>query len=932
MVRTFIYLAILLASASLFADVKGIKVVETKSAPLEIYENSHALLIGASNYSSAWPDLVTVPAELAKLEKVLIQQQFSITKVLNPTSEELEDAFENFIDKHGYDPKNRLLFYFSGHGFTRASGTKGYLVPTDAPHPNKDETNFVRSAFSMTSLLALAREIESTHALFLFDSCFSGTIFKTRSLPSSPPLITSLTKKPVRQFITAGDAGEAVPAKSIFTPAITDGLEHGLADLNEDGFVTGSELGMYLQSTISKASSGAQSPQYGKINDYDLSLGDFVFQVPTEEKVESPAPEVVQYQGSDFSLSDLKQLADEDRKRKEEELIDAFRKTETFVNSTSNKSLQSTAWNRFVENFKNSATLGSEGVRLLAVAEEKLTKIRPKETSNLSSSELTENLTSTTSHGNSSKPEQQTSKATNIDSKTVEKITAQESGADESTAKESGNQTGLEPMETDGDVVATASLNQEQSSAEEPKEQAYEAIEERKQNISSTPPRTDEHQDSNQSIGMAAYRALRFYAKKESLYPALLSNMQISIIADTYPQKFSQFKGNFNPDSFIEDLDKFTEQIANEVPKHVEALETEVSVIREFTKAVKEKTSNRAAFKTSKPLPNNMPLQTTLFSLSVRTLYVSAFSRQKMRLQDTLNLNKDRKILLNLFLEFFESNKTNIDIRLRTAITNFIISTEDTSKWSAVGDRLITINGASLNNSDQVSTEEKINVLAAYHRRLESRALAGRYGRRSGAKALQKIARDFFDQSMTMSLDKNNQVTLLTLVPLRSRFNSCISNFCEPLAPYAQEIYDVVQELDLPAHQLFLAKLQLADSYTIDGIHLKANETYLSAWKLAQTLDDDAQAILENTEPLPIRPDGFQKFRTSRDSLSPIAYKIQVEDTGRVETVKRLSKITVPTDIARMASSFLSNAIYRPALVKGQTVPSEFIHMQKFEN
>jgi hypothetical protein len=30
MVRPFIYLAILLASASLFADVKGIKVVETK--------------------------------------------------------------------------------------------------------------------------------------------------------------------------------------------------------------------------------------------------------------------------------------------------------------------------------------------------------------------------------------------------------------------------------------------------------------------------------------------------------------------------------------------------------------------------------------------------------------------------------------------------------------------------------------------------------------------------------------------------------------------------------------------------------------------------------------------------------------------------------------------------------------------------------------
>ena len=33
-----------------------------------------------------------------------------------------------------------------------------------------------------------------------------------------PPHISNVTSRPVRQFITAGDAGEEVPAKSVFCP------------------------------------------------------------------------------------------------------------------------------------------------------------------------------------------------------------------------------------------------------------------------------------------------------------------------------------------------------------------------------------------------------------------------------------------------------------------------------------------------------------------------------------------------------------------------------------------------------------------------------------------------------------------------------------------------------------------------------------------
>ena len=47
-------------------------------------------------------------------------------------SKQLQAAFEDFVDQYGHSESTRLLFYFSGHGHTRANNTKGYLVPTDA--------------------------------------------------------------------------------------------------------------------------------------------------------------------------------------------------------------------------------------------------------------------------------------------------------------------------------------------------------------------------------------------------------------------------------------------------------------------------------------------------------------------------------------------------------------------------------------------------------------------------------------------------------------------------------------------------------------------------------------------------------------------------------------------------------------------------------
>ncbi len=293
-------LALLLVLVSVYptatqavAASKGIavKIKDQSGKPVQIYSGSFALLIGVSRYTAGWPNLESVPQELERMRQALLDHQFHVTTVTDPTSDSLQNAVKRFIDNFGFDPNNRLIIFFSGHGHSRANGTKGYLVPADAPDPRADTLGFLRKAVGMSQVLEWSRRIEAKHALFVFDSCFSGTVFKTKALPQVPPHISDLTARPVRQFISAGSAGEEVPAKSVFVPSFIRAL-NGEGDFNRDHFVTGTELGMYLHQKVLSYRTG-QTPQYGKIRDPDLDVGDIVFSVAKGVEIRPPSSKTI---------------------------------------------------------------------------------------------------------------------------------------------------------------------------------------------------------------------------------------------------------------------------------------------------------------------------------------------------------------------------------------------------------------------------------------------------------------------------------------------------------------------------------------------------------------------------------------------------------------------------------------------------------------
>ena len=274
---------------------RGQKVVSVKVGGTErsLYQGSFALVIGASAYASGtgWATLPGVERDLVQVRQTLEAQGFEVEVVKNPTRKQFFAALDLFIEQHGYESENRLVVYFAGHGYTgkAVDGREmGYVVPVDAPNPDRERSAFNRMAVSMNEMINFAERIQAKHALFLFDSCFSGSVFKLRG--PVPDAIAEKATRPVRQFITSGTAGQAVPDQSEFCRAFVKGLTENKADLNGDGYVTGSELGSYLEDYVTGATRRAQTPQWGKILNPELNEGDFVFKTRSSGGGNPPQP------------------------------------------------------------------------------------------------------------------------------------------------------------------------------------------------------------------------------------------------------------------------------------------------------------------------------------------------------------------------------------------------------------------------------------------------------------------------------------------------------------------------------------------------------------------------------------------------------------------------------------------------------------------
>ena len=275
-IALFVFVISSIIALDLSAATRRLTVISKKGQNLPLYDGYHALVVGISDYKE-WPDLPYAANDAREVAQRLKEMGFEVKLVLNPDSRELKRAINEMTYGAGRKKNRAVLFYYAGHGETEtmADGTKmGYIVPRDCPVLKNDPMGFATHATSMRDIESASLRMRSKHVLMLFDSCFSGALFALiRAVPND---ITEKSALPVRQFITAGREDEEVPDRSMFKRCFLIGLK-GNADMTGDGYITGSEMGMYLADNVVNYTQRRQHPQYGKINNPDLDQGDFIF-------------------------------------------------------------------------------------------------------------------------------------------------------------------------------------------------------------------------------------------------------------------------------------------------------------------------------------------------------------------------------------------------------------------------------------------------------------------------------------------------------------------------------------------------------------------------------------------------------------------------------------------------------------------------------
>lgn len=293
------------------STTRGIRVADKHGEPLFLYKDYHALIVGISDYTW-WPKLPNAANDAREVANRLKAFGFEIKLVLDPTFRELRTVLNEMVYHMGSETSRALLFYYAGHGETETLADKtkmGYIIPRDCPLLKQNPMGFGTHAISMRDIESISLRIKARHVLMLFDSCFSGSLFAlVRAVPAA---ITEKSALPVRQFITAGREDEQVPDKSMFKRCLLIGLE-GDADLTGDGYITGSELGMYLSEKVVNYTHRRQHPQYGKINNPDLDRGDFIF-VPAEIQQEQAVTAKERREKHAVSADGRKQLQEESK-------------------------------------------------------------------------------------------------------------------------------------------------------------------------------------------------------------------------------------------------------------------------------------------------------------------------------------------------------------------------------------------------------------------------------------------------------------------------------------------------------------------------------------------------------------------------------------------------------------------------------------------
>lgn len=250
------------------------------------YIHSYALVIGINSYTDPrFVPLGNAEADAAAFAALLSgpPYNFQVTGLFGSKATRQEILGALFKLRKA-ELNDRVIVYFAGHGYTltdRLNNETGYLAAADTV-PEQDFT-----ALEMDEVTELIRHSQAKHIAFIFDACFSG---QALGLTRAPAVAAEkYTERRAYQVLSAGAGDQTVSDFHSMTETLIEGIKSGAA--NEDGLITFSELGLYLQQTIAADSNQTQIPQFGHLR--GSQGGDLVFAITTGPRLPADLEEAL---------------------------------------------------------------------------------------------------------------------------------------------------------------------------------------------------------------------------------------------------------------------------------------------------------------------------------------------------------------------------------------------------------------------------------------------------------------------------------------------------------------------------------------------------------------------------------------------------------------------------------------------------------------
>jgi tetratricopeptide (TPR) repeat protein len=240
----------------------------TPVAVTETQGKNYAVFIASQNYDDTTiPSLENPIADAIKLKLILKNSyNFADENIYSLFNPQRDDFKKKFLElKEALQPEDNLVIFYAGHGIWVDKEKKGYWLLTDA------QRNDVNTWLPNKQVLDMIAELPSRHTLLITDACFSGSVFKSRSIGAdAPAALKEMDRKITRVAITSGNDTE-VPDVSIFMKYLVKALSE-----NKDKFLTAQK--MFITQIIEAVMTESKTePRYGTLELAGHVGGDFIF-------------------------------------------------------------------------------------------------------------------------------------------------------------------------------------------------------------------------------------------------------------------------------------------------------------------------------------------------------------------------------------------------------------------------------------------------------------------------------------------------------------------------------------------------------------------------------------------------------------------------------------------------------------------------------